>query len=231
MRFLFARMEPARAKAWSSPPVGGQSLGPKRWMPKRPKLIHGLKGAAFWPRGIKSSKGLSLMEVVIAFSMLGVLLAAFTYSYFLLLRNHSYQNQRFDLRQTAIWALENISQDLHQATELLAPADVNTLTLTLSSYETITYALQSAAGTTQLIRTYTLNTSPVTTKESAVAKNVSSFALAYYNSNGTELTSVPLSAGDRANVRLIKITLILQSILWSNTQTWTLRTEVRPRNL
>ncbi|MFH0876730.1 MAG: hypothetical protein V1863_00715 [Candidatus Omnitrophota bacterium] len=169
------------------------------------------------------------MEVVIAFSMLGVLLLAFTYSYFLILKNHGYQNQRFDLRQTAIWALENISQDLHQATSLTA-ADVNALTFTLSSYETIAYALASAAGTTQLIRTYTLNTSPATTKASAAAKNVSSFALAYYDSSGTELTSVPLSAGDMANVRLIKITLILQSTLSSNTQTWTLRTEVRPRN-
>ncbi len=166
---------------------------------------------------------------MIVCSMLAVLSGAFTFVCFICLKSWSYQKQRLDLRESAIWAFEDLSRDLRQA-RLITLAQSSRVTFVVSTYEAIDYNLVLNAGIWQLIRTYTLSTTPASISTAAVSKNVSTFTLQFYDSNGV-LIPAPVPAAQLVNIRLVMITLSNRSTLWTNTETVTFRTQIRPRNL
>lgn len=178
---------------------------------------------------VKRRQGLTLIEMMLSCVMLAVFTPAFTFAFFIVLKNWNFQRQRLDLRESAIWALENFSRDLHQARSV-SLAQANRITFTTSFYEAIDYNRLLRAGTWQLMRTRTLSTSPPVTTTASVAKNVSSFLLQYYDSAG-RLIPTPVPPIQLANIRLVRVTLSIQSTLLNTVETITLRTQVRPRNL
>ncbi len=186
-------------------------------------------------------QGITLMEMMLGLVMVSILASAFTFVFFMALKNWNYQRQRLEVREPAIWALENISKDLRQARSVTL-GNASRITFTVSPYETIDYNRVLSSGLWQVVRTYTLSTTPATSTTAAVAggaiggtttfirNTVSAFTLQYYNSSGT-LISTPVPPAQLANIRLVRITLSLQSTLLLNTETVTLRTEIRLRNL
>ncbi|MFZ5799926.1 MAG: PilW family protein [Candidatus Omnitrophota bacterium] len=175
-------------------------------------------------------RGITLIQMMISCAMLAVLTAAFSDIVFVTWRNWNYQNQRLELREPAIWAMENISQDLRRARSITL-ADASRITFSVSPYESIDYNRVLSGGVWQLVRTQTLTTLPVTTNTATMGKNVSAFTLQYYDSSGGSIAAPIGSQAQRDNVRLVRITLSMQSTLLSNTETVTLRTQIRPRNL
>ncbi|OGQ97613.1 MAG: hypothetical protein A2521_10570 [Deltaproteobacteria bacterium RIFOXYD12_FULL_57_12] len=64
----------------------------------------------------------------------------------------------------------------------------------------------------------------------ALAGNIQSMAFAYFDGSGNALTTLPLSSGNRALVRRIKVT-ITATTAKDASKTRTLSSDVRPRNL
>ncbi|MDP2940373.1 MAG: type II secretion system protein [Candidatus Omnitrophota bacterium] len=177
---------------------------------------------------MRKKQGITLLQMMISVAMFAVLSSAFTFVFFITLKNWNYQSQRLELREPAIWGLENISQDLRRASSF-SVCQASQIEFTISPYETVNYNRVLTSGVWQIVRTYTPTGLSATT--ATVAKNVSAFTLEFYNSAGT-LISTPIGTqAQRDNVRLVRITLSLQSTLLSNVETVTLRTQIRPRNL
>ncbi len=167
------------------------------------------------------------MEIMISLVMLAILISAFTYVFFIILKNWNYQSQHMELREPANWAMESISQDLRKASSI-SLAQASRVTFSVSPYETVDFNRVFSTGNWQIVRTYTVGTASST---ATVCKNTSAFTLTYYTSAGATIPTPIATQAGRDTVRLVRIQLSTQSTLLSNTETYTLRTQVRLRNL
>lgn len=182
--------------------------------------------------------GFTLIELMLACAALFILVQVFVYGTFVCLKNWSYQNQRFELTEPLVWAFENLSQDLRNATDITR-AENNRITFTISPYENIDYTRVLNSGVYQLYRTYTLATTPNTITYAGVAKNInistapaSPIIFQYYDANGTLMTT-PVAAAQLVNICSISITISTRSTpaVGTGAEAVVFRTEVRPRNL
>ena len=131
-------------------------------------------------------RGFTLVEVMVATSLLAIVLAGVLTAYLFVGRNLTrlvnLQHQEVESRRT----LRTFTQDLSAAIQL-STATVSALTLTkptASGTTTVSYSYSSAAGT--LTRTE----ASVTT---SLLSGLTAFTITYYNEGGTEVTSSPQS--------------------------------------
>ena len=144
-------------------------------------------------------EGFSLIEIVLVLVLIGIMAGVLIPTLELGVKSYTASETRVDLasqaRQAAtrmIRELRNVQKEANNTPNITA-ADATSITFVDVLDNTITFSLSS--GTVQR------NSNPLVA--------VSTLQFRYFSGNNTELTSLPLSAANRDNVRRIMVTLTL----------------------
>jgi prepilin-type N-terminal cleavage/methylation domain-containing protein len=165
-------------------------------------------------KSIKGEEGFTLVELLISMLVSVVVLAAVSATFIIQNKSYNTQEQVIDAQEHARAAIQIMMKELLMAGYdptgkanagiLLADSDEVRFTMDLDGN-------QSASGSGEDI-TYALDTSEKqVTRETGgsgqqpIAENIQALAFTYFDSDGNELTSVPLSSADREKVTRVSV--------------------------
>lgn len=153
------------------------------------------------PQPLKGTEGFTLIELVLVIVLLGVLAALLVNPFSTGVKGFAAIETRGGLTSHAREAMTRIVREMRniQRTGNNAPnitsANASTITFVDLEDNTITFALSG---------------STVERNSTGLTDQVSNLQFRYFDGSNSELTSLPLSAGDRDNVRRIMVVLTLQ---------------------
>jgi prepilin-type N-terminal cleavage/methylation domain-containing protein len=156
----------------------------------------------------KGNAGFSLMEIVIVCVLIGIIAAVIIPPLHQGVQSFAVTEARGDLtsqaRQAAtrmIRELRNIQKEADN-TPNISTANATIITFVDVLDNTITFCLWASGSCSPTGNTVQRNSNPLVAQ-------VSSLQFRYFNGSNAELTTLPLSATDRNNVRRIMVTLTL----------------------
>ncbi|MFQ5847805.1 MAG: type II secretion system protein [Candidatus Methylomirabilales bacterium] len=149
---------------------------------------------------MKRAEGFSLIEVILVILLVGILAAVLIPPFRQSVQSYSAVETRGDLNSQAreavtrmIRELRNIQKEADNTPNITA-ADAASITFVDVLDNTITFSLAGSA---------------VQRGSDSLVDNVSSLQFRYFDGSNAELTTLPLSAADRDNVRRIMLVLTL----------------------
>lgn len=146
-------------------------------------------------------KGFTLIELIITIALFSILAISVFWTFMVGLRVWDSGKNRADVRQEGNLAIEIMTRELSQASSItIADSDKVKFSADLNDDGEIESITLNVGGS-NLNRT-------VEDVAVALAKNVSTLQLAYYDFNNN-LLDVPVAAGQRADIRLITIVLTM----------------------
>jgi prepilin-type N-terminal cleavage/methylation domain-containing protein len=156
----------------------------------------------------KGNAGFSLMEIVVVCVLIGIIAAVIIPPLHQGVQSFAVTETRGDLtsqaRQAAtrmIRELRNIQKEADN-TPNISTANATIITFMDVLDNTITFCLWASGSCSPTGNTVQRNSNPL-------VEQVSSLQFRYFNGSNAELTTLPLSATDRNNVRRIMVTLTL----------------------
>ena len=148
----------------------------------------------------KGNAGFSLMEIVVVCVLIGIIAAVIIPPLHQGVQSFAVTETRGDLTSQARQAATRMIRELRN---IQKEAD-NTPNISSANAATITFV-----DVLDNTITFSLSGSTVQRNSNALVEQVSSLQFRYFNGSNAELTTLPLSATDRNNVRRIMVTLTL----------------------
>lgn len=151
------------------------------------------------PSPATKTRGLTLLELMIAMSLMGLLLAAVQEAFIHGLRIVEVDDERSEVHSELAWALERWSREVAQA-KTFTTAEDSRLVVTVdlnqdSTDETVEFVLSSG----RLLR-------QEAGRQVVLVRNVQSLAFAYLDLDGTPL-STPVASGSLDDIRVVRVSL------------------------
>src|SRR3990170_2499140 len=157
----------------------------------------------------KGIEGFSLIEIVVVCVLIGIIAAVIIPPLHQGVQSFAVTEARGDLtsqaRQAAtrmIRELRNIQKKADNTPNITTGANATSITFVDVLDNTITFSLWASGSCSPTGNTVQRNSNPLVAQ-------VSSLQFRYFNGSNAELTTLPLSATDRNNVRRIMVTLTL----------------------
>jgi prepilin-type N-terminal cleavage/methylation domain-containing protein len=148
----------------------------------------------------KGNAGFSLMEIVVVCVLIGIIAAVIIPPLHQGVQSFAVTETRGDLTSQARQAATRMIRELRN----IQKEGDNTPNISSANAATITFV-----DVLDNTITFSLSGSTVQRNSNALVEQVSSLQFRYFNGSNAELTTLPLSATDRNNVRRIMVTLTL----------------------
>lgn len=148
----------------------------------------------------KGTEGFSLIEIVVVCVLIGIIAAVIIPPLHQGVQSFAVTETRGDLTSQARQAATRIMRELRN---IQKEAD-NTPNITAANAASITFV-----DVLDNTITFSLSGSTLQRNANALVEQVSSLQFRYFDANNSELTSLPLDATNRNNVRRIMVTLTL----------------------
>jgi len=160
------------------------------------------------PQIAKGIEGFSLMEIVIVCVLIGIIAAVIIPPLHQGVQSFAVTETRGDLTSQARQAATRMIRELRNIqkegdnTPNISSANATSITFVDVLDNTITFCVWASGSCSPTGNTVQRNSNPL-------VEQVSSLQFRYFNGSNAELTTLPLSATDRNNVRRIMVTLTL----------------------
>jgi len=174
----------------------------------RPAASHVEPSSASRHRFVRGSAGFSLMEIVVVCVLIGIIAAVIIPPLHQGVQSFAVTETRGDLTSQARQAATRMIRELRNIqkegdnTPNISSANATSITFADVLDNTITFCLWASGSCSPTGNTVQRNSNPL-------VEQVSGLQFRYFNGSNVELTTLPLSATDRNNVRRIMVTLTL----------------------
>jgi len=159
-------------------------------------------------RFVRGIDGFSLMEIIVVCVLIGIIAAVLIPPLHQGVQSFAVTETRGDLTSQARQAATRMIRELRNIqkegdnTPNISSANATSITFVDVLDNTITFCLWASGSCSPTGNTVQRNSNPL-------VEQVSSLQFRYFNGSNAELTTLPLSATDRNNVRRIMVTLTL----------------------
>lgn len=176
-------------------------------------------------RKAQSSQGVTLIELIMVIVVVGVLAGGLSLGINEVIELWGFLTFRNEIASQGRMSLMRMGREIRQIKDNSSINVAGAMQFQFDDINdnNITYCRADADCN------YDINGGYLCRNNNIMASEVTNLALTYYAEDNSELTNVPLSAGDRQDVYRIVIILTLSNI--SVTRTLTLRSQIYPRNL
>jgi prepilin-type N-terminal cleavage/methylation domain-containing protein len=174
----------------------------------RPAASHVEPSSASGHRFVRGNAGFSLMEIIVVCVLIGIIAAVIIPPLHQGVQSFAVTETRGDLTSQARQAATRMIRELRNIqkegdnTPNISSANATSITFVDVLDNTITFCVWASGSCSPTGNTVQRNSNPL-------VEQVSSLQFRYFNGSNAELTTLPLSATDRNNVRRIMVTLTL----------------------